>query len=283
MTEVVDRGSALARGWADGRKRCVVMTMGALHDGHVALMQAARDRVGGRGSVVVTIFVNPTQFGPTEDFSRYPRTVEADIERCREAGVDTVFAPTVAEVYGSANGFTEQSITVDGGVLGTILEGAHRPDHFRGMLTVVSKLMSMTQPDIAIFGEKDYQQLVLIRRMVADLSLPVEVIGVPTVRDADGLAMSSRNRYLSAEQRSTALAIPAALAAAAQAGVNGAMAAEKAGRDVLAAANGLDVDYLAVTDPNLSSAPYRGEGRVLVAARVGSTRLIDNVPCRLGE
>jgi pantoate--beta-alanine ligase len=283
MTVIVEQASGLSRRWADGSPRCVVMTMGALHDGHVALMRAARDVVGPDGRVVVTIFVNPTQFGPSEDFARYPRTFEADLDRCRSAGVDTVFAPSVREVYGDDEGFTESSITIHSGSLGAILEGVTRPDHFRGMLTVVAKLMAMTRPDTALFGEKDYQQLVLIRRMVADLSMPVEVLGIPTVRDADGLAMSSRNRYLSSEERAAALAIPAALEAAAAAAGQGHEAAVAAGRGVLAATEGLVVDYLAVTDPSLGPPPAHGEGRILTAARVGSTRLIDNVPCRLGE
>ena len=283
MTIVVEQAADLSRGWAGGRRRCVVMTMGALHDGHVALMRAAREAVGPDGSVVVTIFVNPTQFGPNEDFARYPRTFEADLEHCRSAGVDTVFAPSVHEVYGNGIGFTDESVTISAGALGASLEGAARPDHFRGMLTVVAKLMAMTRPDIALYGEKDYQQLVLIRRMVADLDMSVDVRGVATVRDPDGLAMSSRNRYLTPEQRATALAIPAALQAAAAAARDGAVAAERAGRAVLDAAAGLDVGYLAVTDPSLGAPPPQGEGRVLVAARVGSTRLIDNVPCRLGE
>ena len=283
MMRTVDTAAELRRPWAEEGGRCVVMTMGALHAGHVALMHAARDLVGPDGTVVVTVFVNPTQFGPNEDFARYPRTLDDDLALCRAAGVDVVFTPSVAEVYGPDGGFTPDSITIDAGRIGTILEGASRPHHFRGMLTVVAKLMSLTRPDVAVFGEKDFQQLVLIRRMAANLSLPVQVVGVPTVRDVDGLALSSRNRYLTPEQRVAALAIPAALAAAADAARHGEEAALSAGHRVLAAEPQVDVDYLAVTDPLLSSPPVRGEGRVLVAARVGSTRLIDNVPCWLGE
>jgi pantoate--beta-alanine ligase len=164
----------------------VVMTMGALHEGHVELMRAARELIGSDGILIVTDFVNPTQFAMGEDLSRYPRTLSDDVAACERAGVDVVFAPSVAEVYGNERGFLPDSISIDPGPLGEILEGAARPGHFRGVLTVVAKLMSMTAPDVALFGEKDYQQLVLIRRMVADLNLPIRVVGVPTVRESDG-------------------------------------------------------------------------------------------------
>jgi pantoate--beta-alanine ligase len=259
-----------------GARRAVVMTMGALHEGHAELVRAARRGVGVAGTVMVTVFVNPTQFGAGEDFSRYPRSLDEDIAVSEAAGADTVFAPSVVEVYGSAEGFRPDSVTVDPGPLGDILEGASRAGHFRGTLTVVAKLLGLTRPDLALFGEKDYQQLVLIRHMVDDLDLPVEVVGVPTAREDDGLARSSRNRYLSAEQRRAAGAIPRALAAAVDAATEGADAAVDAGRAVLAQEPGVDVDYLVVTDPELGPAPERGAARVLVAATVGSTRLIDN-------
>jgi pantoate--beta-alanine ligase len=259
-----------------GDRRAVVMTMGALHEGHAELVRAARRDVGPAGTVIVTVFVNPTQFGAGEDFSRYPRSLDEDIAVSEAAGADTVFAPSVVEVYGSAEGFRPDSVTVDPGPLGDILEGASRAGHFRGTLTVVAKLLGLTRPDLALFGEKDYQQLVLIRHMVDDLDLPVEVVGVPTAREDDGLARSSRNRYLSAEQRRAAGAIPRALAAAVDAATEGADAAIDAGRAVLAQEPGVDVDYLVVTDPELGPAPERGAARVLVAATVGSTRLIDN-------
>ena len=173
------------------RQRAVIMTMGALHDGHEQLIRSARRAVGGAGEVVVSIFVNPTQFGPGEDFGRYPRSLEADLDVCRAGGADLAFVPTAVEVYGAAEGFGAETITIDAGPLGDVLEGASRPGHFRAVLTVVAKLMALTRPDVTMFGEKDYQQLVLVRRMVRDLNIPVEVVGVPTVREPDGLARSS--------------------------------------------------------------------------------------------
>ena len=262
--------------------RAVVMTMGALHDGHAELVRVARQRVGADGSVTVTVFVNPTQFGAGEDFARYPRTLAEDVVLAEAAGADVVFAPDAVEVYGPEQGFRDDSVTIDPGPLGDVLEGASRPGHFRGVLTVVAKLMAMTRPDVAFFGEKDYQQLVLIGRMARDLSLPVEVVGVPTVREPDGLARSSRNRYLSPEDRERAAAIPQALAAAAAAASSGVEAALTAGHALLADPL-IDVDYLVVTDPELGPPPASGAGRLLIAARVGTTRLIDNMPVTLGE
>lgn len=262
--------------------RAVVMTMGALHDGHAELVRVARQRVGIEGSVTVTVFVNPTQFGAGEDFARYPRTLTEDVALAEAAGADVVFAPDAVEVYGPEQGFRDDSVTIDPGPLGDILEGASRPGHFRGVLTVVAKLMAMTRPDVAFFGEKDYQQLVLIGRMARDLSLPVEVVGVPTVREPDGLARSSRNRYLSPEDRERAAAIPQALAAAAAAAASGAEAALAAGQALLSDPL-VDVDYLVVTDPELGPPPASGPSRLLIAARVGTTRLIDNMPITLGE
>lgn len=261
-------------------RRAVVMTMGALHDGHAELIREARRHVGDEGLVIVTVFVNPTQFGAGEDFDAYPRTLDDDVVVAGQAGADVVFAPDAAEVYGAAGGFVPASVTVDPGPLGDLLEGASRPGHFRGVLTVVAKLLGMTTPDIALFGEKDYQQLTLIRRMVSDLSMPVEVIGVPTVREDDGLARSSRNRYLTAEERAAAALIPQALdAAAARSTVQGAI---EAGLAVLGRDPRVIVDYLVVTDPLLGAAPVDGEARVLVAVKVGATRLIDNAPARMG-
>lgn len=264
------------------RDRAVVMTMGALHEGHAELVRQGRRLVGADGEVVVTVFVNPTQFGAGEDFDAYPRTLPDDLVVASEAGADVVFAPSAVEVYGGAGGFRPDSVTVDPGPMGDILEGAARPGHFRGVLTVVAKLMSLTQPRAALFGEKDFQQLTLIRRMVTDLSLPVEVIGVPTVREPDGLAMSSRNRYLSADERAIAAAIPRALDAAEAASVDGPRATEEAGLAVIAAASGVELDYLVVTDLDLGPAPEFGEARLLIAANVGSTRLLDNRSARMG-
>lgn len=263
-------------------RRAVVMTMGALHDGHAELMREARRLVGVDGVVIATVFVNPTQFGAGEDFERYPRTLPSDVDLAGEAGVDVVFAPGAEEVYGPARGFAVDSVTVDAGPLGEILEGASRPGHFRGVLTVVAKLLGLTRPDVALFGEKDYQQLVLITRMARDLSMPVEIVGVPTVREPDGVARSSRNRYLSEAERATAQALPRALEAAAAAAARGADAAVTAGEAVIAAAGGIDLDYLVVTDPELGMAPARGEARILIAAKVGATRLIDNRAATVG-
>lgn len=259
--------------------RAVVMTMGALHEGHAHLMEIARENIDGQ--VVATIFVNPLQFGANEDFAVYPRSLDADVELCASRGVDVVFAPDVDQVYP-----TPQVVTVDPGPLGDILEGAHRPGHFRGVLTVVAKLLNLTAADVAVFGEKDYQQLTLIRLMAADLRFgtaggPLRIIGVPTVRESDGLAMSSRNRYLSAEERTIAAVIPRALGAGAAAALAGA-GADDVRAAVRAALSDLTIDYVAVTDPDLAEPTATGPGRVLVAARVGSTRLIDNVPVHLG-
>ncbi|MCB5912144.1 pantoate--beta-alanine ligase [Streptomyces pinistramenti] len=203
--------AAELRGLArSGGGRAVVMTMGALHEGHATLMRAARERVGPQGQVVVTVFVNPLQFGAGEDLDRYPRTLDADAVLAGAAGADVVFAPSADEVYPGG----EPQVRVAAGPMGTVLEGASRPGHFDGVLTVVAKMLHLTGPDVALFGEKDAQQLAVITRMAADLNFPVEIVGVPTVREEDGLALSSRNRYLSVPERRTALALSAALFAA---------------------------------------------------------------------
>jgi pantoate--beta-alanine ligase len=251
----------------------VVMTMGALHEGHAGLLRAARESCD---HVVMTLFVNPLQFGPNEDFDRYPRTFERDLAIATAEGVDLIFAPTPEEMY--PNG--EPSVRVNPGALGEALEGASRPGFFHGVLTVVLKLLHLTRADAAFFGEKDYQQLTLIRAMVRDLDLDVEIHGVPTVREPDGLALSSRNRYLSDAQRQTALALSRALRAGAAAAADG-----DGPEAVLAAAHkefdGPDLDYLVLTDPDLGPAPRRGPARLLVAAKVGNTRLIDNAPVEI--
>ena len=250
----------------------VVMTMGALHAGHRRLMRAAKRRAE---FVVVTIFVNPLQFGPNEDYDKYPRTLEADVEACGAEGADLVFAPSRDEMYpGGA-----PMVTMNAGPLGEILEGASRPGHFAGMLTVVQKLLMLTRADVAFFGEKDFQQLTLIRRMVRDLELQVEIVGVPTVREPDGLALSSRNRYLSRAERRAALALSQAL----HEGASHADAelALRSATKILDDEPGVRVDYLALTGADLGEVPVDGPARLLVAARVGTTRLIDNVPLRL--
>ena len=276
MTRVVRTRAELDDAMASDVPTAVVMTMGALHDGHAELMREARRRLP-QGRLIVTDFVNPTQFGAGEDFDRYPRTLEADVEVCERNDVDIVFAPSVDEVYGAAG----LGITVDPGPRGGILEGASRPGHFAGVLTVVAKLMHLTRPDIALFGEKDYQQLVLIRDMARALDFPVEVIGVPTVREADGLAMSSRNRYLSVEARQKAAAIPRALAEGCAAAAHGAQAVRESALAVLESA-GIDVDYVAVTGTDLGDSPRDGSARVLIAVRIDDVRLIDNAEVILG-
>lgn len=253
----------------------VVMTMGALHAGHRRLIAVARERCE---LTVVTIFLNPLQFAPTEDLSRYPRTLDADLALCQAEGVDLVFAPSAAEVYPLGQ---QPLVRVDAGPLGTVLEGASRPGHFDGVLTVVAKLLHLTRPDAAYFGQKDAQQLLLIRRMVADLDFPVEVVAVPTVRDPDGLALSSRNSYLTAEDRTAALALSRALSAGSVAVHDGPDAVRQEARAVLTAEPAIRLDYLALVDPaTLAEVPasYAGEALLAVAARVGTTRLIDNTP-----
>jgi pantoate--beta-alanine ligase len=248
-----------------------VPTMGALHDGHVQLMKHARP-LG--DTLVASIFVNPTQFAPGEDFNDYPRTFDADLERCAEADVDIVFAPTVDTMYPAG---PDSTINVDPGPLGSILEGLSRPTHFRGVLTVVAKLFGLVRPDVAVFGEKDYQQLTLIRQMNEALCMGVDVQGCPIVREADGLAMSSRNAYLTAEERGQAAALSAALRAGAAASSAGADAVLAAAHAVIDVAPGIDLDYLALTDASLG-APIPGEdARLLIAARVGKPRLLDNI------
>ncbi|SCG56602.1 pantoate--beta-alanine ligase [Micromonospora halophytica] len=278
MTELVHTRAELAKA-RDGLRGVVgvVMTMGALHEGHETLIRAARERAD---HVLVTVFVNPLQFGPHEDFDRYPRTLDADLEVCRRAGADVVFAPSVADMYPDG----QPAVRINPGQLGEDLEGLSRPGFFHGVLTVVLKLLQLTRADLAFFGEKDYQQLTLVRRMVRDLDVPVEVVGVPTVREPDGLALSSRNRYLSPEERRTALSLSAALRAGAAAADEGYDAGEvlaAAHRAFAAAGAQARLDYLVLTDPDLEPGPVSGSARLLVAAWVGGTRLIDNMAIRL--
>jgi len=251
-----------------------VPTMGALHAGHLSLIDAAREV---SESVLVSIFVNPMQFGANEDLSTYPRTLEADLDACRAHGADAVWVPSVDDVYPAG----ASQVSVQPGPLGAELEGAARPTHFEGVLTVVAKFFSLIRPTTAFFGEKDYQQLTLIRRMVGDLELGVGVAGVPTVREPDGLALSSRNVYLDAEQRRQALVLSRALRAGQDAAPAGVDAAVAAGRAVLAAEPEVKVGYLEVRGTDLGPPPAHGPARMLVAAHVGTTRLIDNVPLEL--
>ncbi len=258
-----------------GRRVMLVPTMGALHDGHLALVRAAK-RVPG-SVVVVSIFVNPLQFGAGEDLDAYPRTLDDDVALLRDEGVEIVFAPTATAMYPDG-----LRTTVRPGALAAELEGAARPTHFAGVLTVVLKLLQIVHPDRIFFGEKDYQQLTLIRQMVADLNVGVDVIGVPTVRESDGLAMSSRNRYLDAAQRELAATLSAALLAGTHAAPAGAQAALTAARAVLDAVPAIGVDYLELRHPGLGPAPADGPGRLLVAARLGNTRLLDNIALEIG-
>ncbi|HZC92753.1 MAG TPA: pantoate--beta-alanine ligase [Mycobacterium sp.] len=258
-----------------GRRVMLVPTMGALHDGHLALVRAAK-RVPG-SVVAVSVFVNPLQFGADEDLAAYPRIVEDDLALLRGAGVEIAFTPSAVAMY--PNG---PRTAVNPGPLGSELEGAARPTHFAGMLTVVLKLLQIVGPDRVFFGEKDYQQLVLVRQMVADLNVDVQVVGVPIVRETDGLAMSSRNRYLNAAQRELAGVLSAALLAGTHAASRGADAALRAAGSVLAEVPAIDVDYLEVRDSGLGPAPDSGAGRLLVAARLGNTRLLDNVAIDIG-
>lgn len=327
MTTTVLRTADDLHARARAGRRAVVMTMGALHEGHATLVRAAREIAGDTGEVVVTVFVNPLQFGAGEDLDRYPRTLDADVKLAEQSGADVVFAPSVDEVYPGG----EPQVRVTAGPMGERLEGASRPGHFDGMLTVVAKLLHLTRPDVALYGQKDAQQLGLIRRMVRDLNFGVEIVGVPTVREADGLALSSRNRYLSAQERRTALALSQALfagrdrhaaqealrararevpATRARAEALSAIGESRAAADAHAMAKAapggpaavraaarlvldealrmkppLELDYLALVDPSdFTDIPddFTGEAVLAVAARVGTTRLIDNIPLTFG-
>ena len=265
---------AVARGALDGTV-AFVPTMGALHEGHLSLLRRA---AASANHVVVSIFVNPLQFGPHEDLDRYPRTLDADLAMCAAEGVSLVFAPARDVVYPS-----EPLVRVSAGPVGDRLEGASRPGHFDGVLTVVAKLFGLVKPDVALFGRKDAQQLALVRRMVADLELGVRIDGAPIVRDADGLALSSRNRYLSSAQRASALALPEALATASLAAGKGAAPPQivAAASAILDATDGIEPDYVALVDP-VTFADVTGmapgtDALLAAAVRVGATRLIDNV------
>ncbi len=263
----------------------LVPTMGALHDGHIALLRRAAALSQPNGSAVVSVFVNPLQFGAGEDLDRYPRDLDADMAICEREGVALVFAPGDAQMYPR-----EQLITVDPGPMGQVLEGASRPGFFTGVLTIVLKLFQLVGPRVAVFGEKDAQQLALIRRMTEDLCLGVRIVSVPIVRDPDGLAVSSRNAYLAAPERATALALSLALRAGRQAGASGPDAVLAAAQPVLDEAAKADpplvLDYLALVEPDTFTQVkpgFAGDALLLAAARVGKTRLIDNTPLALGQ
>ena len=265
---------ALLRSRREGGARvALVPTMGALHEGHLALVDVAR----AHGEVVVmSVFVNPLQFGPTEDFARYPRDLEGDAAKAADRGVDVLFVPEREEMYPDGRAVEVRPIA-----LADEWEGAVRPGHFTGVLTVVAKLLNIAQPNVAVFGQKDIQQATLIRAMVRDLDVPVRIIVAPTVRDTDGVALSSRNAYLSPDERQRARAIPRALDAIAAefaAGERDAGRLEQLGRATLRSAGDLEIEYLALMDPILLRRVERATGGTIVAlaARVGATRLIDN-------
>lgn len=258
--------------------RAVVMTMGALHAGHLSLVHRARELAD---QVVVTVFVNPLQFGPGEDLDRYPRDLDGDLAQLTEAGADVVFAPDVDEMFPGG----PPAVTVRAGPIGDVLEGATRPGHFDGVLTIVLRLLHLVAPDVALFGRKDAQQVMAVRQMVVDLDVPVRIEACPTVREADGLALSSRNAYLDREQRETARALYLSLRAGARAVEDGAGPdrIRRAVGEVLACAP-LAVDYVALVDPVTArdvAEDHRGAAVLAVAARVGTTRLIDNVELEL--
>lgn len=265
--------SACAEARRGGARVALVPTMGALHEGHMQLVVEARRRAD---FVALSIFVNPMQFGPNEDLAKYPRTFEADLERCRSHGVDLVFAPAPDAMYPA--GFASK-VEVSG--LTEVLDGVHRPGHFAGVCTVVTKLFQLTGESVAIFGRKDYQQYRVLARMALDLDMPIEVVGMPTVRETDGLALSSRNRYLSDDERVRALAIARGLRAADEAFASGERSSSELERLVREPiASSFDsIDYVAIADPDTLAPASDGSARqmALVAARIGTTRLIDNL------
>jgi pantoate--beta-alanine ligase len=276
LTSVLDYRKACSELSGGGKRLALVPTLGALHHAHGALMRAARDHAD---HVIVSVFVNPTQFGPNEDFERYPRDLEADVELCAEAGVDLVFAPERQEMYppGEATRVNVRGLT-------DVLCGPRRPGHFEGVATVVTKLFAATGPCAAVFGRKDFQQLQVIRRLVIDLLLPVQIVDHPTLRDRDGLATSSRNRYLSPEDRQRALALPRALSRVAQLFAAGERDAAQLEHTLLADLSGASLELEYATIAGIADLATVGHGRVesgaagaFIAARVGSTRLIDNV------
>ncbi len=277
MSPIVVRSRAdflAARKEIDAGSVGAVLTMGALHAGHEALLDAARTE---NKAVVATVFVNPAQFGPHEDLSRYPRPLAADLQVLARHDVDLVWTPDVTDVYPHPT-----RIGLDPGPLGAELEGASRPGHFAGMLLVVEKFLHLLRPDAAYFGEKDYQQLTLVRAMARDIELPVDIVAVPTVREPDGLARSSRNVFLDPQQRADAAVLARALFAGRAAGHGGPEAVLAAARAELTTLSAVDVDYLELRDDELGPTPDVGPARLLLAARVGSTRLIDNVAVALG-
>jgi pantoate--beta-alanine ligase len=278
-TSRVELSAALRDLRADGRSLALVPTMGALHEGHRSLLLHASELAD---DVVVSIYVNPLQFGAGEDLARYPRTLDADLEMCTEQKVAVVFAPDEAAMFPLG----QPSVRIAAGPLGGVLEGAARPGHFDGVLTIVAKLLGLTSPDVAVFGEKDAQQLLLVRRMVSDLDLPVRIASVPVFRDPDGLAVSSRNQYLDRKARVTALALSRALDHGRAAAPAGAAAIRAAAQEVLVKQEGFTVDYCALVDPanltDIDDEAGSGPALLLVAGVVAGTRLIDAASVAIG-
>ena len=268
---------AQAQAQPHAKRRALVPTMGALHRAHAELIRVAREHAGRNGEVAVSIFVNPLQFEPGSDFERYPRPESADEEFCRNAGVDLLFRPSVAEMYAD-----NRSVFVDESSLANTLEGRSRPGHFRGVCTVVAKLFNILSPDAALFGEKDFQQLAIVRRMVRDLNFKIGIVAVPTVREEDGLAYSSRNQYLSVQERKQAPVLYKALCAAANADKKSASDVVAIAREIIREAPLAAIDYVEVVDAeNLQPVERVGLNSVLLlAVFFGKTRLIDNI--RLG-
>lgn len=277
VTTRAELRAAVALARARAARIGLVPTMGYLHEGHLALVDAARTSVAAGGLVVLSVFVNPLQFGPGEDLERYPRDLPRDAQLAAGRGVDLLFAPTTEQMYPAG----EPQVQVVPGAMADRLCGAFRPGHFRGVLTVVAKLFNLVQPDVAVFGRKDFQQAMLIRRMVRDLDFPIEIVVAPTVREADGLALSSRNVYLSPPDRRAAVALSRALAAARAAYAGGEHAAPTllaTARAVLEAEPRVRMQYLELVDPDTLEPAERPDGRsvLAVAAHLGATRLIDN-------
>jgi pantoate--beta-alanine ligase len=274
MTIATTIAAACSHKRAGAGRRVLVPTMGALHKAHGELFRQAREQAGKDGEVVASIFVNPLQFEPGSDYERYPRPEKADEEFCRNAGVDLLFRPSVHEMYSG-----DRSVFVEETALSNLLEGKSRPGHFRGVCTVVTKLFHILRPDAAVFGEKDFQQLAIIRRVVRDLNFQIDIVAVPTVREADGLACSSRNQYLSAEERKQATVLRKALLAAANSGAKSAKEMVDLARKTIGEAPLARIDYVELVDAE-SLAPIdavRPNSLLAVAVFFGKTRLIDNI------
>jgi len=279
IRSVKEMQGASATAKRGGRRIALVPTMGALHDGHVALMRKAREQ---GAAVAVSIYVNPTQFGPHEDFKQYPRDLDADCTVCVRESVDVVFAPYDAEMYDGGAHSHQASTWVEETALAKRLEGERRPGHFRGVCTVVAKLFNAAQPDVAVFGQKDYQQLKIVQRMVRDLCYPIEIVSVPTVREPDGLALSSRNQYLSAEERAQATVLWKALNIAADLfneGEHNAHRLETAMVRAVQLAPAARLDYAEIADAETLEPVHEAQrGNIaLLAVHIGKTRLIDNL------